>query len=45
MEILVGIREERLIARVRESNKVRTICAKPKHCKNAFGVSDHRLKC
>ena len=27
------------------SQRLRTICAKPKHCKNAVGVSDHRSKC
>ena len=49
MEILVEKREELLTAgyvvfekRARESGKVRTIYAKPKQCKNAVGVSDHR---
>ena len=26
-------------------NKVRTICTKPKHCKNSLGISDQRSKC
>ena len=42
MEILVEKREKISDCWV---NKVRTICTKPKHCKNSLGISDQRSKC